>query len=289
MNLKTIIVILLSLAISNLFGQETETKVKKIIKEEGIEISQDIDVSVEDGKKKVVIIKKDGNSEEVIEWEGSEDEEMPAEVKAALEEANLQPEQAEVRKKMKMIVIDEDGNEKIMEWDGTGEMPAEFKSKMEEFDLEDEGPQKKMRMKTIDADGEEKIIEWDGKGEMPAEMKKHKHQMHKEGHGMHKRGKTGRAPKFNGRGYDHKYGKRAKLGVEIEESAAGVVVNDVISGSAAEVAGIQKGDIFSEVDDTTIDHMDRLFAELATHNPGDQIKVKVLRKGSVKKMTVSLQ
>ncbi len=284
--------LILGLLTSGLFGQQ-ETKVVKKIVEEDIEITKDVDVQVENGQKTVVITKTIGDNVEVMEWSGGVDEAMPAEIEAELGDIEMEMPKQEIRQKMKMIVVDEDGNEKIMEWDGNGEMPEAFKTKMEEHDIEidaDEGePRKMMKMKFKDEDGNEEIIEWDGDGPMPEKLKEHQRKMRREKKGMHHWKDSGRAEKFNGRGYNHKYGKKAKLGVEIEDTAAGVVINDIIADSAAAKAGLQQGDIFSEVDDTKIDSMDRLFAELATHDPGDQIKIKVLRGGSVKKYTVTLR
>lgn len=284
--------LILGLLTSGLFGQQ-ETKVVKKIVEEDIEITKDVDVQVENGQKTVVITKTIGDNVEVMEWSGGVDEAMPAEIEAELGDIEMEMPKQEIRQKMKMIVVDEDGNEKIMEWDGNGEMPEAFKTKMEEHDIEidaDEGePRKMMKMKFKDEDGNEEIIEWDGDGPMPEKLKEHQRRMRREKKGMHHWKDSGRAEKFNGRGYNHKYGKKAKLGVEIEDTAAGVVINDIIADSAAAKAGLQQGDIFSEVDDTKIDSMDRLFAELATHDPGDQIKIKVLRGGSVKKYTVTLR
>lgn len=284
--------LILGLLTSGLFGQQ-ETKVVKKIVEEDIEITKDVDVQVENGQKTVVITKTIGDNVEVMEWSGGVDEAMPAEIEAELGDIEMEMPKQEIRQKMKMIVVDEDGNEKIMEWDGNGEMPEAFKTKMEEHDIEidaDEGePRKMMKMKFKDEDGNEEIIEWDGDGPMPEKLKEHQRKMRREKKGMHHWKDSGRAEKFNGRGYNHKYGKKAKLGVEIEDTSAGVVINDIIADSAAAKAGLQQGDIFSEVDDTKIDSMDRLFAELATHDPGDQIKIKVLRGGSVKKYTVTLR
>lgn len=83
-------------------------------------------------------------------------------------------------KKVKAIFKDEDGTEKIMEWNGEGEMPTEMQTLIDKEEIEISGKdlnvkttsQKKYRIKTIDEDGNEKVLEWDGEGEMPTEMKK---------------------------------------------------------------------------------------------------------------------
>ena len=77
---------------------------------------------------------------------------------------------------------------------------------------------------------------------------------------------------------------KVKLGVKIEETAAGIVVDKVVPGTGAADGGIQEGDIITQIEDTPIDSVDRVFAELGTHNPGDKVTVRVLRQGKSKKL-----
>ena len=51
----------------------------------------------------------------------------------------------------------------------------------------------------------------------------------------------------------------------------------VIAGSPAAQAGLQANDVITQVDDTTIDQAHSLTALLAPHQPGDKIKLTVLR------------
>ena len=68
----------------------------------------------------------------------------------------------------------------------------------------------------------------------------------------------------------------------------GAVVQEVIAASPAAAAGLQIGDIITEVDGTTIDANHRLADIVAAYQPGDRIKVRVWRTGDTKTMTVTL-
>ena len=69
----------------------------------------------------------------------------------------------------------------------------------------------------------------------------------------------------------------------------GVVVDEVASKSAAEEAGIQKGDAIIAIDDVEITSAATLRYQLYKHNVGDKIKVKVKRGNETKTFTVKLQ
>lgn len=263
-------------------------------------IEKEVTVNVEDGIKTITIVKTTNGNEEVIEWRGGVDEELPANVAKEMADVEVivEDEAKPDQKKMKVVVMEVDSTRQMQKWEGNvgDELPADIQKVLDEhnIDLDQEiasgkGEKKMKVMKIIDENGNEQIIEWNGEGRMPREMreKDHEHMRKHNTMGYDKRG--GRGDKFNGRGYSHKYGNKAKLGIEIEETAAGVVVNDVMEGSGAKVAGMQQGDIITVVDDTSIDNLDRLYAELATHNPGDTVKVKVMRGGSTKKLNVTLK
>jgi S1-C subfamily serine protease len=68
----------------------------------------------------------------------------------------------------------------------------------------------------------------------------------------------------------------------------GAVVQEVVAGSPAEAAGVQVGDIISEVDGTPIDANHRLADVVSQYQPGDRVKLKVWRAGNVKSVTATL-
>jgi Do/DeqQ family serine protease len=82
-------------------------------------------------------------------------------------------------------------------------------------------------------------------------------------------------------------GKKAEeLNINITE---GVLVSDVISGTAAEAAGIEEGDVIVEIDKTIIKNNADLQENTARHRPGDKVNIKVYRKGTYKDLTLTFK
>ena len=69
---------------------------------------------------------------------------------------------------------------------------------------------------------------------------------------------------------------------------SGVVVNSVESGSDAEAAGLQRNDIITEVDRTTVKSSAHLKYLLYKHNIGDSVKLTIVRNGNEKELTLKL-
>jgi len=82
----------------------------------------------------------------------------------------------------------------------------------------------------------------------------------------------------------------ALLGVSTqpEQDGNGVTVVDVTNGSAADDAGLSKGDVITSIDDTTIATPDALATAIAQHQPGDEVKVTYERGGKSATVTVKL-
>ena len=68
----------------------------------------------------------------------------------------------------------------------------------------------------------------------------------------------------------------------------GIYVSDVTSGSAAEAAGIQQGDIITAVNGETVTTVEELNAAKNLHNAGDTITVTLVRYGESMDVNVSL-
>lgn len=69
---------------------------------------------------------------------------------------------------------------------------------------------------------------------------------------------------------------------------SGVVVNSVDSGSDAEAAGLQRNDIITEVDGTTVKSSAHLKYLLYKHNIEDSVKLTIVRNGNEKELTLKL-
>jgi putative serine protease PepD len=74
--------------------------------------------------------------------------------------------------------------------------------------------------------------------------------------------------------------EHAYLGVEIADAdTGGALVGGVESGSPADDAGLQQGDVITRVDDTDISNSAALTASIRGHEPGDQVTITYTRSG----------
>ena len=71
--------------------------------------------------------------------------------------------------------------------------------------------------------------------------------------------------------------KAGYLGIQGQDSGMGVYVYRVFAGSAAEKAGLQAGDIITEMEGTTISTMSQLQELLSYYSAGDEVGLKILR------------
>ena len=69
----------------------------------------------------------------------------------------------------------------------------------------------------------------------------------------------------------------ARLGIQVGDAqtgdAAGAVVREVTSGSAADKAGLGSGSVITKVDDHRITGADSLVATIRSYRPGDSVSV----------------
>lgn len=334
-------------------GNETEEKItlkgeeaEKYIREQGMQITEtekdgerEIEVKIDntDGnvKKTVKVWIDDENETHTIE-EGDEmilieGDEIPADIIKKLEEHGItidegDQDQSEDKKAYKVISIDEDGNEKIIEWDGEGDMPEEMKRMKEEHGIHGHTVKKKKIIKieeekTINVkegskvikikkkkDGKEteEVIEIGENDELPDEVK----QMLKENgidlESLPEKGKVRIEIEQDKDGnqtrkeveieeiHEHHGDKdmhqnKAQLGVMIENSDNGVKVIELIKGGSAESSGILVNDIITKVDKVEVEDMDQLIDMLSDKNPGDQVKLTMIRDGKEVKQKLTMK
>lgn len=72
------------------------------------------------------------------------------------------------------------------------------------------------------------------------------------------------------------------------EQPIGVEVVEVVSGSAADDAGLEVGDVVTTLDGTAVDTMDELVAQLRRHAAGDAITVEIERNGATQTIQLTL-
>lgn len=94
-----------------------------------------------------------------------------------------------------------------------------------------------------------------------------------------------------GNGTDEPETRRAFLGVTTQPAGSGqrgAEVQEVSAGSAAEKAGLQKGDLIFQVEDKEIENPDALSRIVGLYEPGEKVTVRYKRNGKNQKATVVL-
>ncbi|MBK7008931.1 MAG: PDZ domain-containing protein [Saprospiraceae bacterium] len=158
-----------------------------------------------------------------------------------------------VEKSMYTLTENNDGEVKVIKWDGEGEMPAEIREKLADVDVAIEGDDEKMIWieKHVESGAPKmkmKKFKWDD--EQPATPK-------------------------------------VKLGVMISDKNNGVLVDEVFKGSSADKAGLEKGDIILKLNEKYIFSDKALFETLAGFKEGDKIGITVLRNNKEKSMSLT--
>lgn len=183
------------------------------------------------------------------------------------------------KEKYKIIRKDKDGNEKVIEWDGDGEMPAELAKELEGVNINKNISGDEMEI-TIDADDidnsntrQAKVIVMEA--DRAPKGKKDKMRW------------TTKEDEFM-RGNDANTNK-ASLGVMIDDTDEGVVIADLAEGSAAVAAGLRRGDVLLKVNDKYIFTTNGLVSALRPYNPGDKVKIRYIRDGREKSTTAVLK
>lgn len=81
---------------------------------------------------------------------------------------------------------------------------------------------------------------------------------------------------------------KAFLGVMTEKDEKGAKITDVTKESAAEKAGLKKGDIITKVNDTKIEDGNSLYDAIGKFKPEDKVKITYLRDGKENTVTATL-
>lgn len=81
---------------------------------------------------------------------------------------------------------------------------------------------------------------------------------------------------------------RAMLGVVTDMNDKGAEISSVSKESAAEKAGLKKGDIITRIGDKKIEDAEDITDAVHTHKPGDKVAIAILRDGKEQKLTAAL-
>ncbi|MCW2986892.1 MAG: hypothetical protein JWR63_4462, partial [Conexibacter sp.] len=80
-----------------------------------------------------------------------------------------------------------------------------------------------------------------------------------------------------------------QLGVKIEDgTSGGVKLAAVTAGGAAAGAGLKAGDVITAIDGTAVGNADALASLIASHQPGDRLRVTFRRAGATRTATATL-
>ena len=69
----------------------------------------------------------------------------------------------------------------------------------------------------------------------------------------------------------------------------GAVIGSITSGSPADKAGLQQGDLVTKIDGKAIGGADDVVATIRGHKPGDKVTLDYVRNGKPATVTVTLQ
>jgi serine protease Do len=81
---------------------------------------------------------------------------------------------------------------------------------------------------------------------------------------------------------------RAMLGIVTEGNSKGASISSVTKESAAEKAGLKKGDVLTSIGSKKIETTDDVTEAIRSHKPGDKVNITYLRDGKEQKQTVEL-
>ena len=244
-------------------GAEADALIKKMEAEEGVSINE----SDEKGKKVIRIDKS--TSEKEINSSDNKNVEITTEII-----------NGNKKERYKIIKSDEEGDQ-TLEWDGEGEMPEDIKKELEQLDIDTEMEGDVMRIH-IDANDMEKE-ENDERIVINKKLRdgdKRQRMMWKERDGKPSfpEGRN-RSLSFKS---DSPNTNKVSLGVMIENTDSGVVVTDIVPGSAAESAGLRRGDTILKINDKYIFTINGLLEALNPFNPDEKVKIKYIREGKEK-------
>lgn len=176
----------------------------------------------------------------------------------------------------KYKIVKKEGNtERVIEWDGNGEMPAELAQEMKNIKIN----------KKIDGDNMTISIDAkDLKGDQDAVIQ-HETPSTKRQKMVWKDDKDQiYFPQKGQRKFESPDSKtnRASLGVMIDDTDHGVVITDLVNGSAAEKSRLRRGDTILKINDTYIFTTAGLLEALKPYNPNEKVKIGYLRGGKEK-------
>jgi len=226
---------------------------------------------------KIKIVEKEINGsgeviEKVIELVGEDAERYMKDHKMKMEKDNDVEKEVEIKvdkrgtseaESYKIKVI-ENGEEKIMEWDGEGEMPEGMQKIMMENDIQMQEERIKRRIKKSSTEGAVERRE---------NKKTQVQQIDKEWYKKHQT-------------FDYYDPNKAILGVTVSNENGEVFIKKVMENSVAQRSGLAVGDVITKIEEIDIDSVKKLVDTIASYKPGDTVLMQINISGQEKEIKV---
>ncbi len=251
--------------INQLSAQESESKTKVVVVEKTIDKDGNVKVkkTIKEGKEAKAYLNKT---------------EKEIEIHEKAEKTEYKDKDVKVKNHIKIVTTGDGGEENVFEWKGDGDIPEEMTAIMEKATMKEEkvfveldnNSKTKVIVKILDGDDEEEIIiDLDNEGE------------------IHEIIDVDDIEFVNVVKRDNN--RKAQLGVIIEDSKDGVLINEIIEGSAAEKAGLKSGDIIQKINNIEITDIQSLVDSIKDRDPSESIDVVYLRGGELLAKKIQLQ
>ncbi len=230
---------------------------------------KNLNINVNDDSHTVEIEMKDGTKKK-FEWEGK----IPDETRKALEEMGFEVSDKKMHQHqgMRMRVNTGKSHDRVMV------KPSDkVKDDIKTIDVQVDGDTKTINVTM--KNGEKQTFEWTG--EMPDDVRK---SMEEAGLTVQNGG--------SGNNFWVTDGKpKPFLGVKMGEAKSdlGVAIDGVVEGSAAEEAGLQKGDILTAINGTSVKKFGDLVKVLEDMKVGDKAEISYIRGENTAKTTATLK
>lgn len=274
----TLIALALLVSVSGLWAQEKQQADKKG-KNQMVIIKKSIDA---DGKEVIERIVKDVDSdgEHHFEYRGEDGEIIELKMDGENEWHSISEDIH--------FFSDDTENMKVIDIKDIDGMTEELQEHLKRINIEVESldDDKIFEIKMTDEDGEDHIIKM--RGEDMGEHNLHEGHFENNFHFQHNDNKA-----FLGVVSGKKVEVVNENGVETRteddhSDVNGAYIQEVVKGSAAEAAGLQDGDVITNIDGTTISDFSDLSKKLADYEVGDQINISYVRNNATAQTTATL-
>ncbi|MEM6700403.1 MAG: PDZ domain-containing protein [Bacteroidota bacterium] len=140
----------------------------------------------------------------------------------------------------------------------------------------------------MNRDGDEEVFNWEGLNNLPEELEKMLEDLDIDLDLQNL--EFGDLADFDMRSLNMPSNyNRAALGVRIEDAGVGVQIVEVSESSAAEKAGLKKGDIITAINGIPIEQSSDLIRKISKYEPSERIEVDYERNGKQKTVKVTLK